>query len=128
MVTGWHSVLATILALLVGTAASVMRQSQQPNRLKIVGPSRMALALDPACNARSGVTVASRLRNDSQTPVDLAPTIGDLVSKTAGKTAMAIASLTLPQEGTGQRELDRRARVTSLTLCSLHAPDEESTT
>jgi hypothetical protein len=59
------------------------------------------MALDPVCNARSGVSLSSRLRNDSQTPVDLALTVGDVVSKTAGKTAMALASLTPPQEGTG---------------------------
>jgi len=59
------------------------------------------MALDPVCNARSGVSLMSRLRNDSQTPVDLALTIGDLSSKTAGKTPMAIATLILPREGTG---------------------------
>ena len=94
-----RSVPAAILALLVGTAASLMGQSQPPGPVKIVGPTRMAL--DPVCNARSGVSVMSRLRNDSQTPVDLALAIGDLASKTAGKTAMAIATLIPPQEGTG---------------------------
>ena len=97
--------MASILTLVVGMTAQVDSQAPQPSPLKIVGPTR--LTLDPVCNARSGVTLASRLRNDGETPADFALSVGDVVSKTAGKIVMATASLTPPQEGTGQAARDR---------------------
>jgi hypothetical protein len=94
-----RQVLASILALFVGIAAQVDGQTQQPSPLKTVGATR--LTLDPVCNARGGVTLISPVRNDGQMPVDLALSVGDLMSKTAGKIAMATASLTPPRDGTG---------------------------
>jgi hypothetical protein len=96
-----RQVLSSAVAVLLGTVAPVAGQAQQQNPLKIAGATR--LTLDPVCNARGSATLASRLRNDGPMPADLALSVGDLVSKTAGKIAMATASLTPPQEGAGQQ-------------------------
>jgi hypothetical protein len=102
---GYGQVPFSILALLVMTAVHVNGQGQQPNPLRIVGPTR--LTLDPVCNARAGVALVSRVRNDARDPVDLALSIGDLVSRPAGRLAAASVALTPPAEGAGREAQSR---------------------
>jgi hypothetical protein len=80
-VVAWSS----LVVLLLGLPATAPGQAA-PSALKIVGPTK--LTLDPVCNARTGVSLVSALRNDGSAPVMLALSATEPASKPAGKVAL----------------------------------------
>jgi hypothetical protein len=78
-----------VFFLLLGAADRV---HGQPTALTA---DAIRLTLDPVCNARSGVVIPTRLRNDSPMTVPLEVSAEEPRSKTAGKVAVAKVSATI---------------------------------